>query len=124
MLDAISLSRLQQVNPKLSDIMVRIAEFVGQSDISFRVTQGMRTWTEQDALYAQGRTIPGSIVTQAKGGESWHNLGCAIDFVPMLNNLPMWDRAYKGWEPIINCAKSMNLVSGSDFSKPDHPHLQ
>lgn len=123
-LDAISLTRLNLVNPKLSAIVTRMAEFMDQSGISFRITQGMRTWTEQDALYAQGRTVPGQIVTNAKGGESWHNFGCAVDFVPMLNSLPMWDRAHGGWDAIIKCGKAMNLVSGSEFTKPDYPHFQ
>lgn len=41
---------------------------------------GNRTWKEQDALYAQGRTAPGKIVTKAKGGQSNHNFGIALDF--------------------------------------------
>ena len=41
-----------------------------------RVVQGLRTWTEQDALYAQGRTAPGKVVTNVRGGYSWHCFGC------------------------------------------------
>jgi peptidoglycan L-alanyl-D-glutamate endopeptidase CwlK len=40
---------------------------------------GNRTWAEQDALYAQGRTKPGAKVTNAKGGSSNHNFGIAVD---------------------------------------------
>lgn len=40
---------------------------------------GNRTWAEQDKLYAQGRTAPGAIVTNAKGGQSNHNFGIAAD---------------------------------------------
>jgi len=40
---------------------------------------GNRTWKEQDALYAKGRTAPGAIVTNAKGGSSNHNFGIAVD---------------------------------------------
>jgi hypothetical protein len=43
------------------------------------MTQGMRTVAYQDKLYAQGRTIPGQIVTYVRGGESWHNYGLAFD---------------------------------------------
>lgn len=43
------------------------------------VTQGRRTVEEQNALYAQGRTKPGQKVTNARGGESWHNYGLALD---------------------------------------------
>ena len=41
---------------------------------------GNRTYKEQDALYAKGRTKPGKIVTNARGGQSNHNFGIAADF--------------------------------------------
>ncbi len=41
---------------------------------------GARSFAEQDALYAQGRTKPGQIVTKARGGYSDHNFGIAMDF--------------------------------------------
>ena len=43
------------------------------------VTEGYRTRERQELLYAQGRTRPGAIVTQARGGESAHNYGLAAD---------------------------------------------
>ena len=46
-----------------------------------RITQGLRTIAEQDALYAKGRTTPGKKVTNAKGGQSVHNYGFAVDTV-------------------------------------------
>ncbi|SVE43245.1 uncharacterized protein METZ01_LOCUS496099, partial [marine metagenome] len=44
------------------------------------VVHTLRTYAEQDDLYEQGRTEPGKIVTNARGGKSWHNFGLAIDF--------------------------------------------
>jgi peptidoglycan L-alanyl-D-glutamate endopeptidase CwlK len=41
---------------------------------------GNRTWEEQDALYAKGRSAPGPQVTKAKGGFSNHNFAIAGDF--------------------------------------------
>lgn len=55
------------------------------------VTCTSRTWDEQDALYAQGRTLPGHIVTNSKGGESFHNWNCAIDVVILVNGKPLWE---------------------------------
>lgn len=57
-----------------------------------------RSAAEQDALYAQGRTAPGAIVTRAKGGQSKHNATTpqghpaaeAFDVVPVLHGKPMW----------------------------------
>ena len=45
-----------------------------------RITWGLRTFKEQDDIYAQGRFgNPGKIVTRARGGESYHNFGVAYD---------------------------------------------
>lgn len=43
------------------------------------VTEGYRSGARQDQLYAQGRTRPGEIVTNAKAGQSAHNYGLAVD---------------------------------------------
>lgn len=47
------------------------------------ITSTYRDNESQDALYAQGRTKPGKIVTNAKGGQSAHNYRVAFDFVPL-----------------------------------------
>lgn len=47
--------------------------------IRIRIISGLRTYEEQDALYAQGRTTRGKIVTKARGGHSNHNFGVAFD---------------------------------------------
>lgn len=63
-----------------------------------RVTQGLRTFEEQDALYAQGRTNPGKKVTNAKGGQSIHNYGFAVDICLIIDGkTASWDTA-KDWD--------------------------
>jgi len=47
--------------------------------IQIKIISGLRTYDEQNALYAQGRTAPGSKVTNARGGYSNHNFGIAFD---------------------------------------------
>jgi peptidoglycan L-alanyl-D-glutamate endopeptidase CwlK len=42
-----------------------------------RIISGHRSYAEQDALFAQGRSKPGAKVTNARGGQSWHNFGVA-----------------------------------------------
>ncbi|WP_318566507.1 M15 family metallopeptidase [Peribacillus simplex] len=44
-----------------------------------KITHGFRLFAEQNALLAQGRTKPGNKVTNARGGQSMHNYGLAID---------------------------------------------
>lgn len=53
----------------------------------------LRSKEEQDQLYAIGRTLPGKIVTNARAGYSWHNFGCAFDFVPLIAGKPQWDNS-------------------------------
>jgi peptidoglycan L-alanyl-D-glutamate endopeptidase CwlK len=43
------------------------------------VISGLRSYEEQAALYAQGRTAPGKKVTNARPGYSNHNFGIAFD---------------------------------------------
>jgi peptidoglycan L-alanyl-D-glutamate endopeptidase CwlK len=47
--------------------------------VMIEVISGLRSYSAQAALYAQGRTKPGRIVTKARPGSSWHNFGLAID---------------------------------------------
>lgn len=60
-----------------------------------------RSVEEQADLYAQGRTNPGAIVTNAKPGTSWHNLPPmmtrAVDAVPIVHGKPDW--SYSNYEP-------------------------
>lgn len=61
--------------------------------IDVLITSTLRDAESQNALYAQGRTKPGKIVTNAKAGQSWHNHACAFDFVPIKNGKAMWNDA-------------------------------
>src|SRR5262245_49894508 len=77
--------RLSLVHPGLGSRGRTLMALCAQAGIAILVTQGLRTWKEQDALYAKGRTAPPIgkkyIVTNAKGGSSWHNFGLAFDIV-------------------------------------------
>ena len=45
-----------------------------------RIISGTRTYAEQNAIYRQGRFgNPGPVVSNARGGQSWHNFGRAWD---------------------------------------------
>lgn len=84
-----------------------------------------RSNEEQDALYAQGRTAPGRIVTYARPGKSAHNYGLALDFVPMVGGKPDWSGKHPHWEACILIAESHGLESASRWKKfKEKPHLQ
>ena len=88
-----------------------------------RVTSGLRTIKEQNKLYAQGRTRPGKIVTNAKGGKSYHNFGLAVDIVEIKNGKALWSNP--DWGKISELGKSLGLEWGGDWvSIKDKPHFQ
>lgn len=55
-------------------------EVAGRMGYDYVGLSGNRTYAEQAALYAQGRSFPGRVVTNAKPGYSWHNFALAMDF--------------------------------------------
>jgi len=87
-----------------------------------RLVQGFRSIAEQDRLYAQGRTTPGNIVTKAKGGESFHNYGCALDFTFRKHGN---DAPKNLWETLGTIGKQHGLEWGGDWKRfVDRPHFQ
>ena len=70
------LTLLPVAQQKCREFMNALSQWpVGQ----VKVLSGTRTYAEQNALYALGRTKPGHIVTKARGGFSNHNFGIAWD---------------------------------------------
>jgi len=96
-------------------------------DIAMVITQGLRTWEEQDALYAKGRIYPGKIVTWAKGGSSWHNFGLAFDVVALdAMGKADWNDQHPVWQDLGRLGKAAGLSWGGDWTpkKRDLPHFQ
>lgn len=58
--------------------------------IDVSITSTYRDNEAQNALYAEGRTAPGDIVTNAKGGQSFHQYRLAFDFVPIVGGKARW----------------------------------
>jgi peptidoglycan L-alanyl-D-glutamate endopeptidase CwlK len=91
--------------------------------IDLHITSGMRTFEEQQALYDQGRTKPGKIVTKAKPGTSFHNYGLAIDVIPFVDSKPDWNT--KLWPEISDIGKGLGFSWGGDWKTfKDLPHFE
>lgn len=90
---------------------------------SLLVTQGFRSVKEQNDLYAQGRTRPGKIVTNAKGGQSNHNFGKAVDFAFVQNGQVSWDP--KLFKLLGSWAAAVGLKWGGNWVHfKDLPHVE
>ena len=102
----------------LPPVKARVDQFLADCKnhgIDLLVTSTYRDNESQDALYAQGRTTPGSIVTKAKGGQSFHNYRCAIDVVPLVNGKAVWDGANPVWAKIGALGKLAGLDWAGDW---------
>jgi peptidoglycan L-alanyl-D-glutamate endopeptidase CwlK len=123
---ALSETRVGALHPLLADRARTMLASCAEAGLALLVTQGLRTWDEQDALYAQGRTTPGRIVTNARGGESYHNFGLAFDILVLdAMGKADWDPAHPGWRQAAGVGKSLGLEWGGDWqSIKDQPHFQ
>lgn len=90
------------------------------------LTQTLRTATEQQALYAQGRTKAGPVVTHAPPGYSWHGFGRAYDLAIVSfegDKTPAnW---YDGpWERVGALGEAAGMEWGGRWKHPDIPHFE
>ena len=108
--------------PKFQDFVLDFMNEVMNEGISGGIFEGLRSYAKSDTDYAQGRTTAGQIITNAKGGQSWHNFGLAIDFVFIDKHGWTW----KGdFNRIGKIAKKVGLEWGGSWAKfPDSPHVQ
>ena len=129
-----SASRLTGLHPVVRSAATALIERSYKLNIPILITQGLRTIAEQDALYGQGRTKPGAIVTNARGGYSYHNYGLAVDFALLLPNgsSVSWDMRLDGnnnqiadWQEVVKEAKALGFEWGGDWTSfKDYPHFQ
>ena len=93
--------------------------------IDLLVTSTYRDNESQAALYAQGRTTPGDVVTNARPGQSWHNYRCALDVVALVNGKPSWNKKDPIWQKIGEIGKSCGLEWAGDWvTFKEFPHFQ
>lgn len=96
--------------------------------IDLLVTSTYRDFETQTRLFAQGRGLPGQIVTWARAGDSWHNWKRAFDVVPMRNGKPVWSvRGHDKdiWLMVGEIGVDCGLEWGGNFPRhPDYPHFQ
>jgi len=76
-----SLSLFDTLHPSVKPLFEEFLNCIEGAGYNIQITSGYRTNQQQDELYAQGRTKSGKVITNAKGGQSMHNFGIAIDIV-------------------------------------------
>lgn len=141
MQDKLTLERIKLLHPNIVDEVTEIYKEICSaltSNVICRFSHTLRTVEEQNDLYAQGRTKPGKIVTNAKGGHSYHNYGLAIDIVLLIDKdkdgnyeTASWDRLIDSdkdgksdWQEVVTIFKEYGWEWGGDWKFKDYPHFQ
>lgn len=119
------LERVRALHPKIRDKALAAFAQARAENIGITCTSGVRTYQQQNALYAQGRTSSGRIVTNARAGRSYHNFGLALDFCVIRGGKAVFDARDPWWKRFVRICKANGLAWGGDFrSFPDPPHMQ
>jgi peptidoglycan L-alanyl-D-glutamate endopeptidase CwlK len=125
---------VSQLHPELQKKVEQLKILCQQNGITIGISECVRTVAEQDALYAKGRTMPGKIVTKAKGNtySSMHQWGVAFDFYLKMDvdgDGSVSDDAFNNstelFNKVGNIGQSIGLEWGGAWkSMKDLPHFQ
>ena len=115
---------LDELLPRTKDKALRLIANCATVGIDLIVTSTYRDTESQDALYAQGRTLPGKRVTNVRGGRSFHNHRVALDVVPVVNGKAIWDD-----QAMWSRVGAMGMMCGLEWGGAwptfkDMPHFQ
>lgn len=115
---------VNDLHPRTRDKALMFQQQCAERGIDIIFTSTYRDDESQEALYAQGRTKPGKIVTNVEGGHSFHNYGVAFDFVPVVNGKAVWDDDDL-WEQCGVIGARCGLEWGGSWPHfRDRPHMQ
>jgi peptidoglycan LD-endopeptidase CwlK len=121
--DARSEKYIATLLPELRPIARSLVQKAAQNGITIKIISGLRTYAEQDALYAQGRTKPGAKVTNAPGGYSNHNFGIAFD-IGVFEGSKYLEDSVK-YKAVGALGMDLGLEWGGSWkSLVDQPHFQ
>ena len=119
---------LNDLDPEAREVCLRHIALCHAEGIELLITSTYRDFEQQDALYAQGRTKPGPVVTHAQAGQSWHNFKCAWDAVPLINGKADWRVQDPVFQRVIVLGKQAGAEAGYDWTggqqDPDHFQLR
>ena len=123
---------LNDLHPAMQPLAAEFLNNCKAAGIDLLVTCTWRSAAEQDALYAQGRTTPGAIVTRAKAGQSKHNhtlagrpASLALDVVPLRLGKPVWAASDAIWQDVGRIGKACGLEWAGEWKRMrEFPHFQ
>lgn len=135
--DTITIERIKEIHPKLKTELSEIYSEIVERNLPVRFTDVFRSIADQNVLFEQGRSKPGRVVTHARGGQSFHNYGLAVDFCLLTmdaNDTPsaIWEmqtdfnkNSQNDWGEVVFIFKHFGWEWGGEWIKfTDTPHFQ
>lgn len=124
MRDLPSVPLIQTLHPRVRAVFQGFIEAAEAGlNRTIRIVSAYRTIAAQQALWNQGRTTPGDIVTWAPPGSSYHNYGLAIDVCPLVTGTGHLDEEFD-FHALLPDAAAAGLTAGLNFpagmTDPDH----
>lgn len=116
--------KIEDLHPHVAKLAKAFIAAAKKQGIDVLITSTYRDNESQNALYEQGRTKAGRIVTNAKAGQSFHNYQLAFDFVPIVNGKAMWNDI-RTFRKLGELGESLGLTwAGRWKSFPEMAHMQ
>jgi len=118
-------NKLYGLYPPFVEKVKTLLKMAEERGLPVKITSGYRPKNLQDELYAQGRTTPGPIITNAKGSDyaSMHQWFLACDFCRNIKNREFDD--FDGFfAQVGGLAETLGLEWGGNWKLVDKPHLQ
>lgn len=106
--------------PFAQEMLKGIAE-ANKAGIPVALFESFRSPARQEQIYAQGRSSPGKIVSNAKAYQSWHQYGIAADIALFDDGRWSWNFDPKKISQFFDLDK---LIWGGTFKSPDGPHYE
>jgi peptidoglycan L-alanyl-D-glutamate endopeptidase CwlK len=119
---------LSSLHPYVASLARKFLNLCVANGLTVTIIVAFRSWDEQDVLYEQGRTRTGVIVTDAMGGDSYHNWGLAFDCAPVTNGIVTWNDT-NTFMKMGELGQQVGLEWGGNWtsyniSLVDYPHFQ
>jgi len=126
------MSILNSLHPQAKQLAEKLIAECGKLGLEIKISSTWRTKAEQDALYAQGRTKPGSIITNAVYPQSQHCWGTAFDFFrndgvknPNTGKVDGWYDGDSFFTKVGRIGEKIGLEWGGSWTSfKDKPHFQ
>ena len=127
-----NINKINTLHPEIRESVIKMLKNLKEAGEIVEISLAYRSYDEQDKLYNKGRndkgevTDPSKVVTNAKGGQSYHNFGLAFDLtVYDKDGKKNWKKDSDSWKKVIDEGKKQGFDAGAEWTDfPDLPHFE